>query len=244
MLTTGFFGGAVLPFAGFAFLARRPALWGYALVPATLACVVFFASGAASLYWLHGSLWPRLEAAEGWTTLTWGLAYALSMLVGLLLSFVVALGLAQPLAGPALETIVRRVHEAEGANVPTVESSFATEALRSLRVNLFGLLVGLPFLLGLSLVTVFVPPLAPLTFVLKFLVSAAIAAWDLLDYPLSPEGYGIRQRLAWMRTRKREVLGFGCTSALMLLLPLVGLLVLPAGVVGATLLAIRTRRTA
>ena len=94
--------------------------------------------------------------------------------------------------------------------------------------------VGLPILGLLALITALAPPAAAVTVPLKFYVTALLVAWDFLDYPLGQRGLGVRQRLSWIGAHVVAVSVFGMASAAVLLIPGVGLLMLPFGVAGAT----------
>jgi CysZ protein len=67
-------------------------------------------------------------------------------------------------------------------------------------------------------------------------------AWDLMDYPLSVRGAGVRVRLRWFSANFGAAMGFGISIALVFLVPGAGLLFLPAGVAGATRLVVTSER--
>ncbi len=99
--------------------------------------------------------------------------------------------------------------------------------------------MGLPILVLLWIVTFAFPPASVVTFPLKLLVLALLAAWDLCDYPLSLRDRPVRERVAFMRRNLGAMVGFGAGIAIVCLVPCVLVLVLPAGVAGAARL---TRR--
>jgi CysZ protein len=101
-------------------------------------------------------------------------------------------------------------------------------------VTFTALLVGMPLLGALAVVDLFVPIAIVVTMPLKLLITALMVAWDLLDYPFSLRKMRVRERLAWVRANLRAVVTFGALGALGLMVPFVGLLVLPIGVAGAT----------
>jgi uncharacterized protein involved in cysteine biosynthesis len=109
--------------------------------------------------------------------------------------------------------------------------------LRPLAVNLIALVIGLPILALLTLVDVLFPPAAVVCVPLKFVMSALMIAWDFLDYPLSMRGLSVGARLAWVRANFGATLGLGLAAGFVLLVPGVGLLLLPVGVAGAARLA-------
>jgi CysZ protein len=59
-------------------------------------------------------------------------------------------------------------------------------------------------------------------------------AWNLLDYPLTLHGVRVRERWALLRRAPLSILGFGFCLAAVSMIPGAALLLLPAGVVGAT----------
>jgi uncharacterized protein involved in cysteine biosynthesis len=156
-----------------------------------------------------------------------------------LLAILAAVSLAQPLSGPALETLARRQEGALGARA-WPEEPYLRGLWRGLRVNLTGLAVSGPLLGLLLLVDLLFPPAAVVTAPLKFLVSSALVGWDLLDYPLSVRGWRVRDRWRWIRAHHRPFLGFGMACAALLLIPGLGLLLLPVGAAGAARLVHRT----
>lgn len=96
------------------------------------------------------------------------------------------------------------------------------------------LLVGGPLLVALALISMVFPPAAVVTVPLKVVVSSFVVAWDLLDYPFGLRKMRVRERLAWMRANLGSVLLFGASAGALLLVPLLGLFMLPCGVAAAT----------
>ncbi|MBW2524243.1 MAG: EI24 domain-containing protein [Deltaproteobacteria bacterium] len=229
----GFVAGLRSLLSGFGFLLRNPRSWPLAAVPLLVLFVLVSALSAAALVWLPG----LVERLVGTPTSTWGsigtaLLTALSMVAALVLSLVVAFGLAQPLSGPALEGLIRQQERALGApeRPPT---SFWLDVWRSLQSLLLGYAIGLPLLAILFLVTLLVPPATIVTTPLKVIVMAFTVAWDLCDYPLTVHGLPVSERFRTIWRYRGAVLGFGVALALGSLLPCVLFLCLPAGVVGA-----------
>lgn len=225
----GFFDGTRALFGGFAFLVRTPATWPLALVPVMVAGVVgtlVFALGAALVFpYVAAHLGPRSHL----------LAALVNILAGVLMAVIAALlglGLAQPLSGPALNRIVRRVEASLGAPA-WPDTSALTDVGRAFASIAVGYSFGLPLLALLALVSLFFPPATVVTFPLKLVVLALLIAWDLLDYPLSIHGLPVARRVAFVVRNARALLGFGFGLALLSLIPFVGLLALPAGVAGA-----------
>jgi len=160
-----------------------------------------------------------------------------SVVVGGVLGF----ALSQPLSGPALEKIVRKMEGTLGV-APWPETSLLSDVWRSLEGILITAALTVPLLAVLFLIEIVFPPAAVVTFPLKLVVTGLMLAWDICDYPLSIRGMPIRARVAFLRRHLQAVLGFGLGLALLCLVPCALLLVLPIGAAGATLLVVRIER--
>lgn len=79
-----------------------------------------------------------------------------------------------------------------------------------------------------------IPPAAIVTWPTKVLVMSLLAAWNLLDYPLGLLDKGARFRIRWIFLRFWPTVGFGLGAVIVSVIPFLGLLLLPAGVAGAT----------
>lgn len=235
----GFFTGVRAALGGVGFVVSRPAVWPLAMVPVVVAFVLFGGLGALGV--AAGTDLARHVVGDPRASVSSAAGYwvirLLAWVVGLVLAFVVAISLAQPLSGAALERIARRQEAALGGRAWPDQPFFAG-VLRSLRVSLTALALGFPLLVLLALVTLLFPPASVVTIPLKFVVTGLLATYDLLDYPFSVRGQGVRARLAFMRQELLAVLGFGVATGALLLIPLMGLLLLPFGVAGATRLVV------
>jgi CysZ protein len=237
----GFFDGVGALFGGVGFVVGRPSMWGWALIPALVATALFLALGGAAV-WGGSELARRALSGEGgWITAgSWALRLVFWM-VGVILAFLLAVSFAQPLSGFALDAIVRRQEGALGGRT-WPDQPFFSSALRSLRVTLSALAISLPLLALLAIITFLFPPASVVTLPLKFLVTGFAIAYDFLDYPLSIRGAGVRARMAFIGQHFAAVAGFGVGAALLLLVPGIGLLLLPFGVAGAARMVVEADR--
>jgi CysZ protein len=237
--TLGLFGGMGALFEAIGFVVSTPAIWPYAIVPVIVALVLVATCGALGIW---GALLFVDHVVAGSTgTLALVGAWALKILLGtlaLVLGAVVAMALAQPLSGFALERIAR-IQEKRLGGRDWPDEKFVASMVRSIAVTFTGLLFGLPILAVLFLITLLVPPAAVVTVPLKFVVTALMIAWDFLDYPLSVRGMSVGARLRFVFGHFTAILGFGLAAASLLLVPGVGLLLLPIGVAGAARLVVR-----
>ncbi len=208
-----------------------------------LAAAVLFGGASALAIWggSHLALAAVGDATSGWGELGTWILRILFWAVGIVIAFVIAMSLAQPVSGFALDAIARKQELARsGRTWP--DQPFVAGALRSLRVSLTALAIGLPILGVLGLITVLVPPAAFVTIPLKFLVTGLLVAYDLLDYPLSQRGLSVAERMVFMRRNFASVLGFGVAAAALLLVPGMALFLLPFGVAGATRIVLEAER--
>jgi len=204
-------------------------VWPLAIVPVTVACLVTAGTLGAVLHVALSAISSAFGAHVP------ALRVAAEIIVTLLLApiaVVVGFGVAQPLSGPALNRIVRRVEGELGAPAWAPTNSIE-DVLRALQSIAIAYSVALPILAILYAITFFVPAAAVVTVPLKIIVLALSAAWDLCDYPLSIHGVAVRVRVAFVARNLGAMIGFGFGLGLLSLVPGMMLLVLPAGVAGA-----------
>jgi CysZ protein len=231
----GFLRGIAAFFAGVGWVASTPRLWARALVPVATALVLVVALSALGIYGALALAHRELGGGIGA-----GLASAVLAVGAVIVAVLVGVSLAQPLSGWALDGIVRAQERDLG--LPPAAAPSET-LLGSLGSALLALAAGVPLLVLLTLVGWIFPPLALVTVPFKVLVAALWLAWDLLDYPLTLRGMGVRARVRWCASNFGAVLGFGLAAALLFAVPGFGLLALPCGVAGAARLATKAGQT-
>lgn len=225
--------GLAAPWQAAWFLLRTPRAWPLALVPLACALLVAASLFALAAIFLPGALdrWVPPSASPFGEAGRWALTLV-SLIAALALSLVAGLLLAQPLAAPALERLVR-LYDANVGFPPAVDSGpFWANLARSLRASLFGLLL-LPVLAALMIVDLLVPGAFLVLVPLKIVLSGFFLAWDYLDYPLGLRGWRARDRVRWATHHRPALFGMGASLALVLLIPFAQLLVLPVGVLAA-----------
>lgn len=230
--------GARAFFGGIGFVMSRPRVWPWAMVPVLVLLGLAGSLGALGL-WGSWALSSALISGPG-TAAEVGRVSLEVILAGVVIvvSLLVAFAFAQPLSGFALEAISEHQAVALGrARRP--KPAFFDNMKRSIAVNLLGLAVWLPLFALLTIIELFAPPAVVVTWPLKFILSALLLAWDLLDYPLGLRAVSVGARLRFIGRNFWSVLVFGSFGALVLLVPGFGLLLLPFGVAGATRLVLR-----
>ncbi len=226
-------------FAGIGFVIGTPSVWPLAAVPVVL-LLLLFCGGVVLEGWGAWELSHRLiEPSGAWGEAGAWLLTAVASLVGVVVALLVALCLAQPLSGFALERVAKKQTEAlTGRRGPEVH--FFSALFNALKVALATLFLAVSLLGTLLAVGLLFPPALVVTLPLKFLVTAWLLAWDFVDYPLSLRGFGLFARLGWVGRHFGAYTAFGLMWAAVLLIPGVALLLLPMGVAGATRLVVAT----
>jgi uncharacterized protein involved in cysteine biosynthesis len=236
-VTIGFGGGVRAFWSGVGFVMSTPSVWLPSMIPMAFAVTLLFGGGALGIWGADAAATAIASSSEVGAWVLRIVFGAVAIIVALLAS----LTLSQPASGWALDRIVRSQESALGAPTWPDQPRLRQMAL-ALGVNVLALVVGLPILALLTAIGFFFPIAVFVTIPLKVFVAALLIAWDFLDYPLSQRGLGIGARLKWIGARFGAVLGFGLSAALVLLLPCIGLLVLPMGVAGAARLAVESER--
>ena len=224
------------------FVVVTPRVWGYSLVPALM--LLILGCGLAGLGWwgalsLTNAMMPQPDGF--WAHLGAWTLFILLTLAAMLAAFLLAIVLAQPLSGFALEAVSLAQERALiGRNAP--HSSFLTALWTSTRATLVMLVVGGIVNAILFLIAFFFPPAAVFTAPLQFIVGGWLLAWNFLDYPLSLRGLGVIARLRWSIHHFEEFTVFGVLWAVLLFVPGLFFLILPMGVAGATRLVVMTEQ--
>lgn len=232
----GIVAGAGALLFGLSWLTRRRDLWHLAAAPALLMLVLGTGGGGTGLY-LGYHYTQQLLAAHTGLDAGGVLVLILALLAALLaggLGVVLGASLAVPLSGPALERIAIAMRTHLGLPEPAEQGlSGLAHALAATALTWAAGLFGVG---ALTLLGVLAPVVTPVTLPLKAALLSWLLCFDLGDPAFSMMGMSLRERLAWLRSHLGAALGFGGLSAVLLGVPVLGLLVLPAAVAGATYL--------
>ncbi|MEZ5502683.1 MAG: sulfate transporter CysZ [Halioglobus sp.] len=216
-------------------LLNHPSLRPFVLIPLLINILIFGSLIGLGFSYISDLMDSLLSYIPGWLRFIQWILWPLIMLtVGLISGYfftTVALIIASPfnalLAEKAEELITgRRVNSLEGirAAVLAVPRSILRELVKLL----------------------YYIPMAVLVLLLSFIPGVGAAAWLLLgawmmsiqfvDYPMDNHQLDFAEVKAAVRSRRLSSLGFGGVVALCTSIPLVNFFVVPAAVVGATLL--------
>ncbi|MEU8609328.1 EI24 domain-containing protein [Actinoplanes sp. NPDC048791] len=242
-------GGAVRRFAtgagllarGLGLVLRNPRMLGLGLLPAVISGVLYAALLITLIVFIDD-----LAAGVTWFADDWSAAgrdvlrivagaalIGLSGLIGVLTFTAVTLLIGDPF----YEKISGMVEDRFGGVPDEVEVSLGRSLARSLVDSLR--LIGLSVLFGIPLFAAGFIPVVGQTVVP--VVGGAVAGWllavELTGVPFQRRGRRLRHRRAALRGDRATALGFGVAVFACFLIPLGAVLLMPAAVVGGTLLS-------
>ncbi|CAF0937201.1 unnamed protein product [Didymodactylos carnosus] len=233
----GFIDGVTAPFRGLIFILGTPASWPLAAVPAIVFLLLFLLFGGLGIWLIHAKTAHWVVHTSKWVVIGTWLMRILFDIAAVLIAAVLALTIAQPVSSPALESLVRMQERA--LNYPNKpEEPIITSILRSVRVSIVSIIATIIIFIILTIIEIVAPPAVVITTPLKFITTGIILAWDIIDYPLSLRYTGVIERTLWFRQHMPASIGFGLAIEAIFLIPGACILLLPAGVAGATWLVV------
>lgn len=227
--------GATYLVQGFRMWRERPGLMLLGMVPAaivlallTTLLVVLILNVGDLVAWLT-------PFADGWGVVRTVLRFGLAFLViggGVLLASVTFTGLTLAVGDPFYERIWRATEEMLGGPVPENGVGF----WRSLKDAGVLMLLGIAMALMVAVLG-FLPLIGTVVgAVLGFLLAARLLAGELVSRPLEARGLDREARKEVLAGHGSSVLGLGIATQAFFLIPLGAVLVMPAAVVGSTML--------
>jgi CysZ protein len=242
-------GGAVRNFAvgvgllgrGLGLVLRSPRLLGLGLLPALISGILYAALLVTLIAFIgdlsRSATFFADDWSTGWRDLIRVLAGIAVFGIGGLLGVLTFTAVTLLIGDPFYEKISILVEDRFGGIPDEVEVSFWRSLGRSLVDSLR--LIGLSILLGIPLFLLGFLPLVGQTVipVLGGAVGGWILAVELTGVPFQRRGQRLRHRRAALRGNRPMALGFGAAVFAGFLIPLGAILLMPAAVAGATLLA-------
>jgi CysZ protein len=234
----GFAHGAGFLARGLRMWRQRPGLMLLGIVPALVVLVLMVAALAALVLFADDAIAWATPFADDWATwsrrvLRWGL-YVGVLVGGGFLSMLTFTGLTLAVGDPFYEKIWKETElMLGGADVPDSGVGW----LRAVRDGLVLVLLGI-----LTTVCVFLVGLLPLVgavlgAVLGVVVSGRLLAGELVSRALEARGMDRAAQRALLKGHGAAMLGFGVAVQLCFLVPFGAVLMMPAAVVGSTMLA-------
>lgn len=238
-----FLDGIVLLLRGIGTWVRSPALMALGALPALVAFALLTSAYVALAIWIQDVAEALTPFADHWTSGARTSAHVVVGIAvlggGLLVAVLLFTALTLAIGDPCYEAISRRVEQRYGGvpgeiDVPWYRSLGRT-VKDSLRMVLVSLVSGL-VLFAAGFLPVVGQTVVP---VLGALVGGWFLAVELTGVPFERRGLYLRERRRLLRRRRPLALGFGVGVFVLFLIPLGAILVTPAAVAGAALLARR-----
>lgn len=239
-----FLGGARLLLRGIGLYVRSPGLMLLGVVPALISGAVFLGALVALVYFVDDLAALVTPFADDWQSTARSLVRVIAGLaflgLGGLLGVLTFTAVTLAIGDPFYEKISERVEERYGGTPGAVEVPFWASVRRSIadsvRLVAISALVGVP-LFAAGFIPVVGQTVVPV-------VGAAVGGWflalELVGAPFYRRGMRLPDRRSLLKADRPTTLGFGVAVFLCFLIPLGAVLVMPAAVAGATLLARRS----
>ncbi|MFG2221549.1 EI24 domain-containing protein [Streptomyces sp. NPDC048644] len=214
--------------------------WGFGLIPALIALVLYAAVLTVLVLWSGDIAAWATPFADGWSSpwqgLLRGLFVALLVAAGLLLSVLTFTAVTLLIGDPFYEALSEQVEESEGRCPRSPDRPLWREIWIALRDSVHVLLRAAPF--GIVLFVLGFVPFIGQTVIpaVGFCVSGFFLAVELTSVAMQRRDIPVRERLRLLRGRKALAVGFGTPIVLLFLIPFVAVVLMPGAVAGATLL--------
>ncbi|MAL95900.1 MAG: sulfate transporter CysZ [Haliea sp.] len=219
-------------------MLTHPALRTFVVVPLVVNVLIFASLWGLAFNWLGEVVDGWMAAMPEWLGflewLLWPLLIALFALITGYLFTAVALLIASP-----FNSLLAEKAEELTTGQPVAGLEGLGQALLSVPRGMWRevqkLLYYLPMAL-LVLILTFIPPISALSPVLWFLLGAWMMSLQFIDYPMDNHQLSFARVREAARSRRLSSLGFGGLVAICAGIPVLNFFVVPAAVVGATLL--------
>lgn len=239
-----FLGGAGLLLRGIGLYVRSPGLMLLGVVPALISGALFLAALATLVYFVDDLAALVTPFADDWQSTARSLVRVIAGLaflgLGGLLGVLTFTAVTLAIGDPFYEKISERVEERYGGTPGAVEVRFWASVRRSIADSVR--LVAISALIGVPLFAAGFIPVVGQTVVP--VIGAAVGGWflalELAGAPFYRRGMRLPDRRSLLKADRPTTLGFGVAVFLCFLIPLGAVLVMPAAVAGATLLARRS----
>jgi CysZ protein len=233
----GFAHGAGFLFRGLRMWRHRPGLMLLGLVPALVVLVLMMAAFVALVIFADDLIGWATPFADDWSDLWRGvlrIGLYIAVLVGaLILSVVTFAGITLAVGDPFYEKIWKETERLLGGDVPESGVGWVRAAVDGAGLVALGLATTVVvFVVGV------VPVLGPVAGpVIGALLGGRLLAGELVSRSLEARGMDRATQRALLAPHRSTVLGFGIAVHVAFLIPFGAVLMMPAAVVGSTMLA-------
>lgn len=240
-----FFRGIADPFAGLAAILKDRRMLALAAAPVAIGIVLYAAAAVLLVKYYPAAFaaaWPEPTSAAWWMVAArWFRSFAyyavllFAMFTGVFMFTWISNLFGSPFFDLISERMERNLLGAGPEEVPFMKAVGRNLLLIWLQVRR---LVFCCLLLVVALPLTFIPVVGT---ILSFVLMLFFLFDGYMDYPLARRGMGMRGRSRYYASMWRRAAGFGLVSFLLVAVPLLGLVAVPACVAGATRLFWETR---
>jgi CysZ protein len=238
-----FFSGVSFLVRGIGMYARSPKIMLMGLIPAVISGLLLLGAFAAMIIFVDDVVRWATPFLDGWSagvrdTLRYVAMFGVAA-VWVVLSVLAFAALTLAIGQPFYEAISKRVEDQLGGVPNEVDVSFWRSLPRSIVDSVRLLIVAVLFgvvIFAIGLIPVVGTVVGP---ILGVMLGGWVLALELSGVPFERRGLRLKQRRRMLRARRSMALGFGMATFLCFLIPLGAVLVMPAAVVGSTLLSRR-----
>lgn len=245
-IPVGFGKGLTYVFAGARFVYfRHPGLIRYWIIPILIS--IFAIAGAAWASWTYSeaiidTVWPEPDGDGFFSSMLRGIHNVLEVIVSAIVWFTslfLVLALSNVIAAPfndALSEAVERL-ETGAQGSPFSLSAVLKDTGRTVWLELTKLIVFVGVMGPLLCCGFTIPVIGQLAYpTIGFLFTSLYLSMDYIDWPACRHKKSSGYRWAFLKTRFSAAFGFGTGVFLLLMIPGLNLLFMPAAVAGGTLL--------
>jgi CysZ protein len=224
-------------------LVLSPGLRLFVLLPLTLNLLLFVTLISFAVQQFTAWVEVLMPSLPSWLSFLDYLLWPLFVLLVLLMVFFTFTLLANLIAAPFNGFLAEKVEIVVRGQDPFPAfrwGELIAMIPRSLGREMRKLGYFLPRAIGLLILT-FIPVVNVLAAPLWLLFGVWMMAVQYIDYPADNNQLGFAQMLTWLHQKRWQSLSFGGITYLVLLIPLVNVLMMPAAVAGATLFWVHER---
>lgn len=214
-------------------LLPQPGLRRFVALPILLNIVLVSLLSYNGISWLDSAIDRGLGYLPSWLEWLYWIAMPLAVVTVLLIFAYFFSAILVTLASPFNGLLSEKIEQQRGSAI--ADEALSRMIVRTFRRELTKLGYMLPRYLLLLLVTL-IPGVNLASPVLWFWFGSWIVALQYLDYSFDNHARSFAETRAALASQSLTVLGFGATVALLMTIPLVNWFVMPAAVIGATLL--------
>lgn len=227
------------PILGFSYVWRgfmqlgRPELRPYVAWPILINAILVSFLSYSGIQWLHGSIEDVLGYVPSWLDWLYWILMPVAVMTVLLIFAYFFSAILVVIASPFNGLLSEKVEQQQGSAIP--DESIPSMVKRTLLRELTKLGYMLPRYLGLIIISL-IPVVNLAAPFLWFWFGSWIVALQYLDYSFDNHTRPFAETRKTLSQQPLTVLGFGAVVALLMTIPLVNWFVMPAAVIGATLL--------